>query len=154
MPNLIVTLVIGTVLIVLAGFVVSRILAKVSSAEKAKREHRTNLPVHGPEAIKAALSEALRTQEAVILTDMTVGSLEKFVQFAVEGGKLVLDIPEQQLSEEEQQALDTLTGISKRAEGSYQMQMPDIEFAVKVADSIFQNIFRTPMEYELNIEFV
>ena len=85
---------------------------------------------------------------------MTSGSLEKFVQFAVEGGKLVLDIPEQQLSEEEQQTLDTLPGISKSAEGSYQMQMPDIESAVKVADSVFQNVFRTPAEYELDIEFV
>ncbi len=154
MPSLIMMLVIGAVLIVLAGSVVSRILVTVSSAEKAKREHRTNLPVHGPEAIKVALSEALRTQEAVILTDMTSGSLEKFVQFAVEGGKLVLDIPEQQLSEEEQQALETLTGISKSAEGSYQMQMPDIKSTVKVADSVFQNIFRTPAEYELGIEFV
>jgi hypothetical protein len=154
MPNLIVTLVIGAVLIVLAGFVISFISATASSAGKAKREHRTNLPVHGPQAIKAALSEALRTEEAVIFTDMTSGSLEKFLQFAVEGGKLVLDIPEQQLSDEEQQTLETLPGISRSAESSYQMQMPDIESAVKVADSIFQNIFRTPAEYELDIEFV
>jgi hypothetical protein len=154
MPNLIVTLVIGAVLIVLAGSVISCILATASSAGKAKLERRTNLPEYGPEAIRAALSEALRTEEAVILTDMTSGSFEKFLQFAVEGGKLVLDIPEQQLSEEEQQTLETLTGISKSAEGSYQMQMPDIESAVKVADSVFQNVFRTPAEYELEIGFV
>ena len=59
MPNLIVTLVIGAVLIVLAGAVVSSILATASSSGKAKLERRTNLPVQGPEAIRAALSEAL-----------------------------------------------------------------------------------------------
>jgi hypothetical protein len=141
------------VLIVLAGSVISRILA-ASSAGKAKRERRTNLPAHGPEAIKAAVSEALRTEEAVIITDMTSGSLEKFVQFAVESGKLTLDIPQQQLSEQEQQALETLAGFSKSAEGSYQMQMADIESAVKVADSVFRNVFKAPAAYELGIEFV
>ena len=154
MSNLMVTVVIGAALIVLAGFTISRIVARVSSAAKERRQRRANLPVHGQQAIKAALGEALRTQEAVILTDMTSGSLEKFVQFAVEDGKLTLDIPQQQLSEQEQQALEALSGFSKSAEGSYQMQLADIESGAKAADTVFRNVFKAPAEYELEIEFV
>jgi hypothetical protein len=85
---------------------------------------------------------------------MTGGSLEKFVQFAVEGGKLTLDIPQQQLSEQEQRALETLTGFSKSNEGSYQMQAADIESGAKAADTVFRNVFKAPAAYELEIEFV
>ncbi len=127
-------------------------------------------PVESRTAIEAVLTKNLYAGESsVVLSDADTG---RIVQFAVGGGKILLDLPCQTLDESatqraaeyfaaqgeqlrESELLDRPGGVAVGIQQSYQLELgSDVECAIDAAMNIFTQVYQLPPDFPLDIEEV
>jgi hypothetical protein len=120
------------------------------------------------QAIRDALAQLVdprRRASAVVLSHADDG---KFVQFAVDGGSLLLDLPRQALDEKEHGRATELFARARHAErGSetessaqaavavetgFQVRLADVEEAGRLALEVFDVVYRLPEDFPLVVE--
>ncbi len=120
--------------------------------------------------IEAVLIKQLYSQQSsIVFSDAATG---KFVQFAVGGGEILLDLPSQALDETETQRandyfnqlghrlqtselLDQPGGVAVGTQESFQLDLgSDVERAAGLALEIFHSVYRLPEDFSLIVEEV
>ncbi len=126
----------------------------------------------GPQETRTVIETVLIKQlysptSAAVFSDAATG---KFVQFAVGGGDILLDLPAQALNDAEtaragdyfaalgeelqsSELLDRPGGIAVGVQQSYQIELhADVERAAALAMDIFSEVYGLPEDFELTIE--